>query len=353
MPTNTANKEASFLEKEQKRWERFFNTLNSGDFKFGHTTRQLVWKKNKATLWHYPAATTKKYDVPIFIVYSLFNQPTILDFAPGSSVLEGLVNRGYDVYLLDWGVAGYEDKNISIEDYVASYIKKAVQRALRHSGAEEISVVGYCLGGTLAAMYASIAEEPIKNLVTAAVPIDFSVAASLPENWAEAMLEGNMNLDRFIEVYGLVPPVYVEAMFRSITSPVYNTPYTLLLSRAHDQRFTEKWHRMNTWTKGHVPLTGGAFKQLNEDLFKGNKLVKGEFTIHGKKADLKNIKANLLAVSMKSDNLIPEEQSKPIMDLVSSVDKTFLRIEGGHVNLAMSGKFAGILDDWLSERSTK
>jgi polyhydroxyalkanoate synthase subunit PhaC len=352
LATDTVNRNSLFsfdVEGEMKRWNEFFNTINGPEHSMVHTPRQSIWKKNKATLWHY-AAVEKKYDVPIFIIYSLFNRPNILDFSPSSSVIKGLVNNGYDVYLLDWGIADYEDKDINIEDYVADYIKKGVQRTLRHSGADEVSVVGYCLGGTFAAMYASIAEEPIKNLVVATVPIDFGVAA-IPTNWAEGLKEGAINLERFIDTYGLIPPTYVEAMFRSVTSPVYYSPYVTLLARSHDKRFVEKWQRMNNWTKGHVPLTGGALRQLTNDLFKENKLVKGEFTIHGTKADLGNIKANLLVVSSKNDKLIPEEQSLPLIDLVSSKDKTYQLVDAGHVSLAISGKFSEILDDWLSERS--
>lgn len=337
------------FEKEMKRWNRFLNIVNEPEPTVDHTPRQAVWKKNKATLWHYPAAQ-KKYDVPLFFVYSLFNRPYILDLAPGSSVIEGLVNAGYDVYLLDWGIPGYEDKNINIEDYVVDYIKKAVQRTLRHSGADEVSIVGYCLGGTLAAMYTAIAEEPIKNLVVATVPIDFSVAA-IPDKWAEGLKNGSSNVDRLIDVYGLIPPKYVEAMFRAVSAPVYYSPYVSLLTRANDNRFVEKWRRMDKWTKDHVPFTGEAFRQLNNDLFKDNKLVKGEFTIHGKKANLGNIKSNLLIVTSTNDHLVPEEQSLPMMDLVSSEDKTYQIVDAGHVSLAITGKFAGILDKWLCDRS--
>ncbi|WML39673.1 alpha/beta fold hydrolase [Neobacillus sp. OS1-2] len=351
MTTDTERKTSFDFEKEWTRWNEFFKTINGPELSKELTPRQCIWKKNKATLWHY-AAVEKKYDVPIFFIYSLFNRPHILDFAPGTSVIEGLINSGYDVYLLDWGMAGYEDKDINLEDYIVDYIKKSVQRVLRHSAADEVSVVGYCLGGTLAAMYASIANEPIKNLVVATVPIDFSVAA-IPEHVANGLKEGNSPLNRFIDVYGIIPPHYVEAMFRSVTSPVYTSPYVTLLTRANDKRFVEKWRRMNNWTKGHVPLTGGAFQQLTNDLFKENKLVKGEFTIRGEKADLGKIEANLLVVSSKNDNLIPEEQSRPLMDLVSSKDKTYQVVEAGHVSLAISGKFSGILDHWLCDRSRK
>ena len=118
--------------------------------------------------------------------------------------MEGLTNRGYDVYLLDWGTPGYEDKNIGLDTYIQKYLRPAVRRAIRHSGADEITLVGYCLGGTIASIYASIAEEPIKNLIAATVPIDFSMMVG-PDKWAEGLRNGDINVDRFIEVYGNVP----------------------------------------------------------------------------------------------------------------------------------------------------
>lgn len=50
---------------------------------------------------------------------------------------------GYEVYLLDWGSPGYEDKKIGLDTYIEKYLKQAVKRAIRHSGAEEITIIGY------------------------------------------------------------------------------------------------------------------------------------------------------------------------------------------------------------------
>ncbi|WP_307794940.1 alpha/beta fold hydrolase [Alkalihalobacillus sp. BA299] len=351
METNVTPFSVLDYTKEWKRWNRFFNIMNEleAEPSVGHTLRQLVWKKNKSTLWYYPAVE-KKYDVPLFFVYSLFNKPFILDLNPGSSIIEGLTKRGYDVYLLDWGTPGYEDKGTSLDDYIVDYLQKSVRRALRHSGAEEISVIGYCLGGTIASIYAAIDDEPIKNLIVATVPIDFSVQ-SAPDKWVEAIKNGDYNIDRLVEVYGNMPPAFVNAMFRSISAPVYLTPYVQLLTKAYDDKFVERWRRFNKWTKEHVPFTGEAFKQLSNDLGRDNKLVKGELTIRGKKVDLAKIKADLLVVSSKYDHLIPEEQSLPIMDLVASKDKTYQLVEAGHVSLALSGKFPVLLDEWLTKRS--
>ncbi|RSK27519.1 alpha/beta fold hydrolase [Bacillus sp. HMF5848] len=336
-------------EKEMNRWSHLIKLLSEPEPKIGHTPRNEVWRKNKSKLWHYPAKE-KKYEIPLFFVYSLFNKPYILDIAPKSSVIEILTNLGYDVYLLDWGSPGYEDRNLDLDTYIEKYLKIAVKRALRHSGCNEISLVGYCLGGTIASIYASVAEEPIKNLIVATVPIDFGPFVG-PDKWAEGFREGHVNINRFVDVYGVIPPQYVEAMFRAIGAPIYFTNYTMLLSRAHDKRYVDKWRRMNKWTLDQVPFAGAAYKQLANDLFKDNKLIKGELMIGNRIADLKNITANLYVVSGSRDNLILEEQSAPIMDLVSSEDKSYQVVEGGHVTLALTGVFAKLVHQWVESRS--
>ncbi|WP_237389567.1 alpha/beta fold hydrolase [Bacillus sp. USDA818B3_A] len=334
---------------EMQRWENIVKILNEPEPKIGQTPKTEVWRKNKSVLWHYPAKQ-KRYEIPLFFVYSLFNKPYILDIAPKASVIEGLTNMGYEVYLLDWGTPGYEDKKIGIDTYIDKYLRTAVKRALRHSGAEEITLIGYCLGGTIASIYASIADEPIKNLIVATVPIDFEPFMG-PDKWAEGFREGDINFDRFIDTYGNIPPKMVEGMFRAIGTPIYFTNYTTLLHRAHDSKYVDKWRRMNKWTQDQVPFAGEAYRQLANDFFIENKLVKGGIVVGNKEVDLKNIKSNLFVVSGSRDNLILEDQSKPIMDLVSSKDKTYITVEAGHVSLALTGLLAKIVHQWASSRS--
>ena len=337
------------FDKEMQRWANVINVLSEPEPEVGQTPRNEIWRKNKSVLWHYPAKQ-KKYEIPLFFVYSLFNKPYILDIAPKASVIEGLTNMGYEVYLLDWGSPGYEDKKIGIDTYIEKYLRTAVKRVIRHSGAEEITLIGYCLGGTIASIYASIAEEPIKNLIVATVPIDFQPFMG-PDKWAEGFRAGDIKFERFIDTYGIIPPKLVEGMFRAIGAPIYFTNYTNLLHRAHDSKYVDKWRRMNKWTLDQVPFAGEAYRQLARDLFKENKLVKGEMMVGNKVVDLKNIKANLFVVSGSRDNLILEEQSKPIMDLASSKDKTYITVEAGHVSLALTGLFAKIVHQWASSRS--
>jgi polyhydroxyalkanoate synthase len=114
----------------------------------------------------------------------------------------------------------------------------------------------------------------------------------------------------------------------------------------------ERWRRFNNWTEEHIPFTGAALKQLFNDIAKDNKLINGGLMVKGKRVDLTNIQSNLLVVSSQFDRLVPQDLSAPIMDLVSSKDKTFRLLEGGHTNMvAKPGKLPGFLEEWLPKRS--
>jgi polyhydroxyalkanoate synthase subunit PhaC len=338
-----------YLKLEKERWKGFFNVFYSLPPESGLTPRQAIWKKNKATLWYYPTKQ-KKYKIPLILIYSMVNQPFILDLAPGSSTIESLLNEGYDVYLIDFGIPGYEDKDLTINYYITEYIQKGVQRALKHSKAKEVTLIGYCLGGTLTAMYTAIAEEPIKNLILTVAPIDFSTFPIF-DKWLKAANNGQLNFDSLLETIGLVPAFFIKAGVRMITSPIYFSPYLSLLNRAYDKEYVDQWQRLNNWTNGHIPFPGAALKQFMDDMGKGNKLIDGGIEINGKNAVLHNIHANLLVVASKYDRLVPEPLIYPVMDHVSSEDKTYISLEDGHTGLSLKGGIPDYMKNWLHERS--
>ncbi|MBU9713075.1 alpha/beta fold hydrolase [Bacillus tamaricis] len=316
----------------------------------GLTENEIIWKKNKARLCYYPAKQ-KKFKTPLFLVYSLINQSYILDLAPGMSMIEAFVELGYDVYLLDFGIPGLEDSDTSLDDYIVKYIEKGVKRSLYHSGAEEVTLVGYCLGGTLATIYATITKTPIKNIVLFAPPLDFG-QTPIPSEWEKALRSGEFSLDSVIDEYGIIPPKIVEHVLRLTIAPITYSSYISLIKRADDEEYIKKWKLFNRWLKSHIPFAGATLKQLITDLGIDNKLIKNKLIIDGKLADLKNISSNLLVVSTTDDKIVPEELTKSIIPLVSSKDKLYKRVKGGHVTLALKGKIPSFLEEWLGERSS-
>src|SRR5215213_5394846 len=91
----------------------------------GQTPKEVVWEKDKTRLYRYESSVEKRFPVPVLLVYALILRPYILDLVPGNSFVEYLVGEGFDVYLLDWGIPGNEDKDLSFENYVLDYLPEA------------------------------------------------------------------------------------------------------------------------------------------------------------------------------------------------------------------------------------
>ncbi|SFC70488.1 polyhydroxyalkanoate synthase [Bacillus sp. OV322] len=336
---------------EDSKLKHFFELLKEPMPDMGMTDRMAIWKKNKATLWYYKPEE-KKYKVPIFLIYSLVNEPILLDLAPGYSLIEAFVKQGFEVYLLDFGIPGYEDSDLGLDQYITDYIGKGVQRALKHSHAKDISVMGFCLGGTLAAIYASVAEEPVKNLILSAAPINFG-KVQVFDQWMEALLEleDTAGFEELIDVFKVMPANSIQAGMRLITSPVYFAHYLSLLEKADDKEYVKKWRRFNHWANSYVPMTGAFVKQILNELVKENTLIEGGLLISGQNAELESISANILVVANENDRLVPHDMILPVMEKLTTPDKTYHLLKSGHSSLNWGGELPGYLREWLLERS--
>jgi len=111
----------------------------------------------------------------VLLTYGFVLKPYLLDLVPRNSLVEYLVDEGFDVYMLDLGISSAEDAGLSLEDLVLDYVHGAVQKVLETSGAEEISRFGQSQGGTLCAMYGSLFPGgSLKNLILLSAPTEFA-----------------------------------------------------------------------------------------------------------------------------------------------------------------------------------
>lgn len=321
------------------------------------TPKELVWALNKAKLYRYTPVlpTEKRYRIPLLLIFAIMNRPSILDLRPGHSFVEFMVGQGYDVYLLDWGVPGLEDKNLKLDDYAIEYLPRAIRKVKAIAGVEEFSMLGWCIGAILTTIYAALrSEEGLRNLLLLTAPLDFSNRAGLTfARWTD---EKYFDVDKVIEAFGNMPGEMIDYGARAL-KPVENYigNYCKLWDNLDDPRVVESWQAMNTWVTDNVPMAGGAYRQLIVELYRKNRLMKNELMVRGERVDLGKIRANLLTVIAEGDHITPPCQSESIMAKVGSEDKELYRIPGGHIGI-MAGSAAPRttwphIEGWLSARS--
>ena len=166
----------------------------------------MVWTLNKAKLYRYTPVVPaeQRHPVPLLLVFALMNRPSIMDLRPGHSFVEFMVKQGYDVFLLDWGAPGLEDKHLTFDDYALEYIPRAIRKMKAITGTEEFSLLGWCIGSIITTIYAALRpDEGLRNLVLLTAPLDFSDKESLTfAKWTD---ERYFDLDKVLATFGNMP----------------------------------------------------------------------------------------------------------------------------------------------------
>src|SRR5579864_3766096 len=269
------------LQSELQRIEERARTLvrvSTSRARIGQTPKQVIWTLNKAKLYRYipVVPAEQRHKVPLFLVFALMNRPYILDLRPGNSFIEYMVKQGYDVYLLDWGAPGPEDEGLKFDDYALDYLPRAIRKLKAVSGSDELSVLGWCIGAILTTIYAALRpDDGLRNLMLLTAPLDFSNKQGLTfARWTD---EKYFDVEKVLAAFGNMPGEMIDYGAKAL-KPVENYVgnFMKLWDNLDNPQVVESWHAMNTWVTDNIPLAGGAFRQLIVDLYRNDKLMRGE-----------------------------------------------------------------------------
>jgi polyhydroxyalkanoate synthase len=321
--------------------------------KKGATPSEVVYEEDHLKLLHYPGNGQVKQATPLLFVFALVNRPYILDILPNKSVVAHFVKAGFDTYLIDWGSATDADRYLTLDDYVNGYLRNVVRQIRKRTDSSKVSLLGYCMGGTMSAMFTALHPEYVKNLILLAAGIDFSTREGLLNMWSDA---GNFDVDAFVDDFGNCPADFLQNCF-SMLSPVRNLlgkPVSLM-ERMDDAKFLEEFLTMESWINDNVAVPGEVFRQFVKDLYQQNLLVKNRMQVGGQVVDLRRIICPVLNLLATQDTLVPPAQSAPFTELVGSEDTKTMELASGHIGLAMGSAAQRELwpqaVTWLAERS--
>ncbi len=326
--------------------------LTTSDASIGQTPRDVVWTHRGTTLYRY-RSSRREHAVPVLLVFALINRPEIFDLRSGNSFVQYLLSEGFDVFLVDWGVPEEEDADMGLAEFVCDELHWAVRETLRCSDSEELTLLGWCIGGTLCAMYCALHPEgPVRNALLLTTPIDPS--DSLYAQWVGG---DEFDVDVIADSLPVVPGAGID-WANKLMKPVTNyvTNYRQLFQGILDGKDPRvAYQAMAKWVGDNPPFPALAYREWITWMYKENRLVSGRLRLRGRRVDLGAIEQNLLVVTAGADHIAPPDGTMPLLDLVASEDVTHLDRPGGHIGLMAGSKAKGEiwpeLADWLSERS--
>ncbi len=324
--------------------------------KIAQTPYDVVWQHGIVRLLRYktPADAEPRKRIPLILVFAVMNTPWVLDLYPGNSFVEHMVQKGYDVYLVDWGSPTSAEKDWTFETYALNLLPQIVATVKKLSESDEFSMLGWCLGAVITTIYAAMRPaDGLKNLILLTAPLSFSAEDDIEfRRWLKYI-----DVPKLLAMNGgLMPAQYIKAGSQNL-KPIENSigNYLGLWHHLDDTRFVEMWSAMNTWLSLNVPMAGALYSQLTDKFYLGNHLTDGRFEATEGIVKLANVRADVLAIIAESDHITPPPQTARAIPLFERADKTVLRMPGGHVGVMVGGaakkKAWPALEGWLASRS--
>jgi poly[(R)-3-hydroxyalkanoate] polymerase subunit PhaC len=329
-----------------------FNTLsNLDEIEVGVSEKEAIYKEDNLVLYHFKARTKKQNAVPLLIVYALVNRPYMADLQDGRSMIQGLLDEGLDVYLIDWGYPDSADKFLTLDDYINGYINQCVDIICEKHKRKNINILGICQGGTFSLCYSALHQEKVKNLITTVTPVDFHTKNDLLSHMVR-----NIDIDQVVDTLGNIPGEMLNMAFLSLKPySLIGQKYVDLVNILDDENKTMDFMRMEKWIFDSPDQAGEAYREFIKQFYQENGLVKGTVKIGDDVVDLGKIKIPVLNIYAIHDHLVPPDSSKALEGCVSSKDYQSLEFPGGHIGIYVSGKAQKMIPPsvgkWLSERS--
>ena len=339
------------LRMQQKLGAALQTVRDVGDFDYGATTKQEVWRDGKVVLYRFIGEKAPTATVPLLIAYALVNRPYMVDLQANRSIVKGLLERGEDVYILDWGYPDRSDRFLTLEDYIERFLGGAVDHLRRSSGLDAINLLGICQGGTFALSYAALHPERVRNLITMVTPVDFHTGDNMLAHWTR-----DLDVDLFVDTLGNVPADMMNACYLTLK------PWRLLVQKyvgvvdiLDDAAALEDFLRMEKWIFDSPDQAGEAFRQYIKQFYQGNGFVKGGIVIGERDVHLGLVEMPVLNIFAEQDHLVPPDASRALRGLVGTQDYSELSFRGGHIGIYVSGRaqtqVPSAIHDWLAQRA--
>ncbi|MFC3711639.1 alpha/beta hydrolase [Sphingoaurantiacus capsulatus] len=263
---------------------------------------------------------------PVVFVPSLVNPPSVLDLAPGNSLLRWLAGEGLRPLLVDWGHPGQAERGLSID----GYIDERLQPLLR--AVESPAVVGYCLGGTMA--LAAALREPPERLVLMAVPWNFEGYGEQRQELAGAWCD----MAATAEPLGAVPMDLIQPLFWQLDPAGTAAKYERLGRLDPDSDEARAFVALEDWANDGPPLSLPVARQCFEGFYGDNAPGRGAW-----RGDPASLPCPVLNLVSTRDRIVPAGAAPAV--------GTRVDIDAGHVGMVVGAKARKLLweplRDWL------
>lgn len=354
------NDDLAFLEEMmQRHFGRIGNSMDLLEGKYtnkrGVTPYEVIYQKNRFRILQYQSTAPKRFRTPVVLVYALIGAHYIFDLTEGKSFVRYLLERGFDVYLVDWGRPSKVEGKNTISDYIHKYLERGINKVREVTGSEQVNLFGYCLGAMMSLIYTAVNPDTVRNLVLLTPPVDFADDEGVLSRMTRPEY---LNVQRIVDYYQhLVPASFIQTGF-DLKNTVGNLNSGLALWQILWNRDALQNHlAMDLWVNDNIPIASEFWKEYINRFYVDNQLMTNSYRMKGVPVDLKRITCPLLVVAADRDDIVTPKCARGAMTVTASTDQTLMMKRGGHVGVLVGSMAKNEvwpdLFSWLSNRSER
>ncbi len=239
----------------------------------------------------------------LYLITPLINMPEIFDLTTGKSVIEGLLQDGYTIYMSDFGEPGPDETELGFDFYGKLIHDKYLELISERHPKQEIHVIGYCIGGTIAVPYlARRAEEllaagkemDIKKLALMATPVKFDDIESGQRDMLETIRQ-EYNAELLEELFETVniPPQLIETGMNEIQPGVQYSVAKGFFERAVSSETVLDSAPFLYWLTHGKKFPYRAHREWIQYFFLENRVYTGRYRLPSTNPDLDDKPVNM------------------------------------------------------------
>ena len=315
------------------------------------TPGKVVFQNDLIQLLQYTPTTEQVLEKPLLIVPPWINKFYILDLRPKNSFIKWAVDQGHTVFVISWV---NPDETLAFKGF-ADYLKDGTLASMdaieKATGAKQVDIIGYCLGGTLVACtlayLAAKKQDRIASATFFTTMTDFREPGELGVFIDEeqlASLESKMALHGYLDGRDMATTFNMMRANDLIWSFVVNNyllgkdpfPFDLLY-----------------WNSDSTRMPAAMHSYYLRKMYQENKLIEpGGIELEGVKIDISTIKTPIYVLSTREDHIAPWTSTYSVVHRVSGPVK-FVLSASGHIAGVVNPPAANKYCYWVNAKKPK
>jgi polyhydroxyalkanoate synthase len=292
------------------------------------TPGKVVFRNELMELIQYEAQTDETFVIPLLCSPPWINKYYIMDLAPGRSFIEWAVQHGHTVFTISYRNPDATMRAVTLDDYLLNGPIRAIEVLQSITGADQVNVVGLCLGGSLTAMLlaylATTGDDRVRSMTLLNTLLDYSepgTLGSFTDPKSVARLENKMRSKGFLEGRDMA---LTFDLLRA-NDLIYNYVVSNWLMGQDPPAFD-----ILAWNSDSTRMPAAMHSFYLRSCYLRNELAKGEMELAGTRLRLDELTQDAYIVAAVNDHITPWKGSYRTTHLLKS-DVRFVLSSSGHI----------------------